>query len=106
MEFLLAIDLFENGSLYEKLYYAFHLYDLNCNGILTRSEIVRLIKMILSVRGEMTNEQTKQTILAHLNAFLKHFDANNDGKISLEEFCIVCEKDEMLKNFLSVAFTT
>ncbi|CAF1299125.1 unnamed protein product [Adineta ricciae] len=106
MEFLLAIDLFENGSLYEKLYFAFHLYDLDGNGILTRTEIVRLIKMILSVRGETTNEQTKQTILAHLNAFLKHFDVNTDEKISLEEFCTICEKDEVLKNFLSVAFST
>ena len=106
VEFLMAIDLFEKGNLNEKLRYAFQLFDFDRNGVLTRSEILRMIKMILSLRGETANEQLKNAIISHLNAFFKYFDVNNDNVISLEEFCTICERDELLRNFLSPTFST
>jgi Ca2+-binding EF-hand superfamily protein len=94
----MAMDLFEKGNLNEKLRYAFQLYDFDCNGVLTRSEIIRMIKMIISLRDETANEHLRSSIISHLNTFFKYFDVNHDRKISLNEFCTICEQDELIVN--------
>ncbi|CAF0856576.1 unnamed protein product [Adineta ricciae] len=105
-EFLLAMDLMENGNLDEKLRYAFQLYDVDKNGILTKSEIETIIKMILSLRGEGNNDRLKNDVMKHLNQFITKFDENNDAKISQDEFCRICSQDEYLKEFLSPNFSS
>jgi hypothetical protein len=39
------------------------------NGILTQSEIMRMIKMILSLRGETAEEQLKNALISYLSLF-------------------------------------
>ncbi|CAF1219324.1 unnamed protein product [Rotaria sp. Silwood1] len=105
-EFLLAMDLFENGDLDEKLHYAFDLYDFDKNGILTKSEIETIIKMVLSLRGESNNDRLKDDIIKHLNRFITKFDENGDMKITPDEFCRICSQDDYLQLFLSPNFSS
>lgn len=105
-EFLLAMDLMEKGDLDEKLRYAFELYDFDKNGVLTKSEIETIIKMVLSLRGEANNDRLAEDIMKHLNQFLAKFDENGDMKISQDEFCRICAQDEYLKEFLSPNFSS
>ena len=96
----------EKGNLDEKLRYAFELYDFDKNGVLTKSEIETIIKMVLSLRGEANNERLKEDILTHLNRFIAKFDENNDMKITLDEFCRICSQDDYLREFLSPNFSS
>ena len=105
-EFLLAIDLMEKGDLDEKLRYAFQLYDIDQNGILTRSEMETIIRMVLSLRGEANNDRLKDEILTRLNQFIDKFDQNGDLQISRDEFCRICSQDEYLREFLSPHFSS
>ncbi|CAF0929987.1 unnamed protein product [Rotaria sordida] len=105
-EFLLAMDLFEKGDLDEKLNYAFELYDIDKNGILTKSEIEIIIKMVLSLRGEGNNDRLKDDIITHLNRFITKFDENGDMKITPDEFSRICSQDEYLRLFLSPNFSS
>lgn len=105
-EFLLAMDLMEKGDLDEKLRYAFELYDMDKNGVLTKLEIETIIKMVLSLRGEANNDRLKDDIMKHLNQFLAKFDENGDMQISQDEFCRICSQDEYLREFLSPNFSS
>jgi Ca2+-binding EF-hand superfamily protein len=105
-EFLLAMDLMEKGNLDEKLHYAFELYDVDKNGVLTRSEIETIIKMVLSLRGEANNDRLENDIMKHLNRFIEKFDENGDMKISRDEFCRICSQDDYLREFLSPNFSS
>ncbi|CAF4084374.1 unnamed protein product [Adineta steineri] len=105
-EFLLAMDLMEKGNLEEKLRYAFELYDVDKNGILTRIETETIIRMVLSLRGEANNDRLKDDIMKHLNGFIAKFDENNDMKISQDEFCRICSQDDYLREFLSPNFSS
>lgn len=105
-EFLLAMDLMEKGDLDEKLRYAFDLYDIDKNGVLTKPEIETIIKMVLSFRGEANNDRLKDDIMQHLNRFIAKFDENGDMKISRDEFCGICSQDDYLREFLSPNFSS
>lgn len=96
----------EKGNLDEKLRYAFELYDLDQNGILTKREIETIIKMVLSLRGEANNDRLKDEILTRLNQFIAKFDDNGDMNISQDEFCRICSQDEYLQGFLSPNFSS
>lgn len=100
------MDLMEKGNLDEKLRYAFELYDFDNNGVLTKTEIETIIKMVLSLRGEANNDRLKEEILTHLDRFIAKFDSNNDMKISQDEFCRICAEDDYLREFLSPTFSS
>lgn len=96
----------EKGNLDEKLRYAFELYDFDKDGVLTRTEIETIIKMVLSLRGEANNERLKDDIMKHLNQFIAKFDENGDLKISQDEFCRICSQDDYLREYLSPNFSS
>ena len=96
----------EKGNLDEKLRYAFELYDVDKNGILTKPEIETIIRMVLSLRGEANNERLKDDVMKHLNRFLARFDENGDMQISQDEFCRICSEDDYLREFLSPNFSS
>jgi len=99
------MDLMEKGDLDEKLRYAFELYDFDKNGVITKSEIEIIIRMVLSLRGEANNDRLKSDIMKHLNQFIEKFDENGDMKISQDEFCRICSQDDYLREFLSPNFS-
>jgi len=86
-EFLKALSISSRGKVDEKLKWAFRLYDLNNDGVITEEEMLSVVSAIYEMIGAMislpTDEDTPEKRVKKLFALM---DKNNDGVVSEEEF--------------------
>uniref|UniRef100_A0A914CLX3 EF-hand domain-containing protein n=1 Tax=Acrobeloides nanus TaxID=290746 RepID=A0A914CLX3_9BILA len=73
----------------EKLRFAFSMYDLNKNGYITREEFKFILNMM--VGSNITPDQLDSIA----DRTITEADADNDGKISFEEFCKAMERTDI-----------
>ncbi|GMT35968.1 hypothetical protein PFISCL1PPCAC_27265 [Pristionchus fissidentatus] len=87
----------ENNDRSKKLKFAFMMYDLNRNGYITREEF----KVILNsmVGANITADQLDKIA----DRTIEEADADQDGKISFEEFCKAMEKTD-IEDKMSIRF--
>ncbi|KAK0409970.1 hypothetical protein QR680_004870 [Steinernema hermaphroditum] len=81
----------------EKLRFAFTMYDLNKNGYITRDEFKVILNMM--VGANITAEQLDSIA----DRTITEADADNDGKISFQEFCKAMEKTD-IEQKMSIRF--
>lgn len=98
-EFICALSVTSQGSVEEKLEWAFNIYDLDGNGSISMGEMREIIKTIYNTRPPKERltplgiqERTEQTF--------KKLDTNNDGKISKTEFIRGAKSDTSLVQIL------
>lgn len=77
------------NSRQEKLKFAFSMYDLNKNGYITRDEFKFILNMM--VGSNITPDQLESIA----DRTITEADADNDGKISFEEFCKAMERTDI-----------
>ena len=87
-EFVCALTLLSQCTLYEKVGILFSLYDFDHNKTITKNELVILIKTTMTALGAMSLRGEYSIIEAEKQAenLLNKYDTNNDASISLQEF--------------------
>nr|CAD7433021.1 unnamed protein product [Timema monikensis] len=85
-DFMFGMSVVMKGSLQERLRWAFSLYDINHDGLITRQELLDVISAIYSLLGDNRDRPKKSTLVHKL-------DLNNDGVITIDEFIHYCSRD-------------
>ncbi|XP_064602054.1 Kv channel-interacting protein 4-like isoform X7 [Liolophura sinensis] len=102
-EFVMGLSVLARGSLQERLEWAFHLYDINGDGIITKEEMMDIVSAIYDMMGRFTEPQIDEgTARDHVNRVFQKMDMNKDGVISLDEFMDTCRRDENITKGMSL----
>ena len=99
--FLLAINISSNGSLEQKLNWAFKLYDINGDGWINRCEMIIIIETMFEML-DGDHLQRKNHAKEKAKEIFAKLDVNGDFRLSKEEFVSGCLKDEELSNLLTL----
>ncbi|XP_063434997.1 calsenilin-like isoform X4 [Mytilus trossulus] len=94
-EFVIGLSVLSRGSLQERLQWAFGLYDINGDGLITREEMLDIVSAIYDMMGRFSEPSVDEnTTKDHVEKVFQKMDLNKDGVISLEEFMETCRRDE------------
>ncbi|CAD5118087.1 DgyrCDS6825 [Dimorphilus gyrociliatus] len=100
----MGLSVLARGTLQEKLQWAFQLYDVNKDGIITKEEMLDIVGSIYDMMGHYSAENDA-TPRQHVESVFSKMDQNKDGVISVEEFMDSCKKDKTIMQSLC-AFDT
>ena len=80
----------------------FNLFDVDRNGTITRKEMARLVKdMYGLIRRGDPNIAAKASEDLIANSVFAEMDADEDGKITVDEFINACTKEEAFSKMLT-----
>lgn len=94
-EFMIALSNFSGAEKDEKLKFAFMVFDEDGNGVITRQELLKILKANHMASNESEVARKADTIMSQ-------GDKDGDGVISFDEFAIVSKK---FPNILFPAYT-
>ncbi|ESN91884.1 hypothetical protein HELRODRAFT_104178 [Helobdella robusta] len=115
------------GSLEDRIKWIFRLYDVNCDGVISRDELMTVVNSIYriiqidssrnlasvsvaaAIPASRASENVATTVIddagdgivsqeRHVENIFKMMDKNKDGLIDLEEFLSFCLKEEVIIN--------
>lgn len=105
-EFVQGLSILSRGSYHEKLQWAFDLYDINGDGIITKDEMFDIISAIYEMMGRFAEPCVEETTAHdHVEMVFKKMDLNQDGVISEEEFMDTCRKDKSIQESVAALDT-
>jgi len=84
-EFMVSISNFTNASKEEKLKFAFMIFDEDGNGVITKQELIKILKSNHMAKTDQEVMRKAETIMAQC-------DKDGDGVISFEEFTIISKR--------------
>lgn len=89
-----GLSVFLRGTQAEKIDFCFRVYDLNCDGFVTRDEMFTLLRncLIKQPQDEDPDEGVKDLV----EIALRKFDLDKDGKISFEDFYLSIGDEPLL----------
>ncbi|XP_053211089.1 Kv channel-interacting protein 1-like isoform X1 [Panonychus citri] len=102
-DFVVGLSALARGSVQDKLRWAFNLYDLNGDGVLTKDEFSLIVSAVYDLMGKSVEfvldgkEQTERVF--------RKFDQKQKGTINLQEFIDSCLKDESITKSLAALDT-
>lgn len=86
-EYVRALSVTSRGNLDEKLDWAFKLYDLDNDGVITRREMLDIVDAIYTMVGDMLQlPEDEKTPEMRVDKIFKLMDKDRDGRITQEEF--------------------
>jgi len=94
-EFMIGLSNFTGSSKEEKLKFAFMVFDEDQNGVITKQELVKILKA-----NHMAT--TEKEVLRKAETIMKQADKDGDGVIAFEEFVTISKK---FPNILFPAYT-
>ncbi|RLU21605.1 hypothetical protein DMN91_005978 [Ooceraea biroi] len=81
---IMGLDVFVRGSLHDRIFFCFRVYDLNNDGYITKDEIFQLLKnCLIKQPGE---EDPDEGVKDLSELALKKLDIDHDGKISFRDY--------------------
>ncbi|KAF7490550.1 Kv channel-interacting protein 4 [Sarcoptes scabiei] len=100
-DFVIGLSVLFRGTVQDKLKWVFSLYDVNCDGIISKDDLSRVIISVYDLLGKSVYPQVDEaTYKHHIDRVFKKFDLNNDGLVTYEVFMEACQKDqELLQSF-------
>lgn len=102
-EFVLGLSVVARGTVQEKLLWAFSLYDLNGDGLITRDELVDIVSAVYELLGKAVEPTiSDRTAREHADSIFQKMDVNEDGVISVDEFMDACTRDENIKKSMTM----
>uniref|UniRef100_A0AC35TK12 Neuronal calcium sensor 1 n=1 Tax=Rhabditophanes sp. KR3021 TaxID=114890 RepID=A0AC35TK12_9BILA len=102
-EFIIALSVTSRGSLDEKLDWAFDLYDVDNDGVITKSEMISIVDAIYSMIGDMLElPKDEDTPEKRVEKIFATMDLNCDGKLTRDEFKEGSKKDEWIIKALTI----
>lgn len=95
------------GSVEDRLRWIFKLYDLNQDGVLSKTEIKEVTASIYDLMGHPTgekqrSEEAEEVIASKADLAFQMLDVDSDGVVSLEDFLACCLEDQVITQSLSV----
>ncbi|XP_042232970.1 neuronal calcium sensor 1-like isoform X1 [Homarus americanus] len=105
-DFLGALSTVSRGSTQEKLQWIFGLYDVNNDGLITKSEMVDVVTAIYEMLGRSTEPQVEDNSAKdHVDKIFHLIDINQDGAITIEELAEWVSRDETIVQSLAMMDT-
>ncbi|XP_021351601.1 Kv channel-interacting protein 1-like isoform X3 [Mizuhopecten yessoensis] len=102
-EFVMGLSVLSRGTLQERLQWAFGLYDINGDGIITKEEMNDIVSAIYEMMGRFSEPTVDEsTARDHVDRVFQKMDLNKDGVISLEEFMDTCRRDENITKGMAI----
>merc|ERR1711936_1072297 len=95
VEFMVVYYVMADGSPEEVLLKIFRIFDINCDGVISKAELTRLVKDMYGMIREERPESATKEIFAEM-------DKDTDGKISTEEFITACMEQEEFSRILAL----
>uniref|UniRef100_A0A2C9JQU0 EF-hand domain-containing protein n=1 Tax=Biomphalaria glabrata TaxID=6526 RepID=A0A2C9JQU0_BIOGL len=103
MEFVMGLSVLSRGTFQERLQWAFSLYDVNGDGVITKEEMLDIVTAIYEMMGRYTEPSIDDTTAReHVERVFQKMDTNRDGVISVEEFMDTCRRDENITRGMSI----
>ncbi|OON13969.1 EF hand, partial [Opisthorchis viverrini] len=91
-QFIQSLSTLTHGSQTDKLGWAFRLYDVNGDGVITRGEMLKVVNAIYDLLGRNTEPPIgENTTSEHVDRVFRRLDLNQDGVITLDEFLEACK---------------
>lgn len=109
-DFVVGLSALSRGAPVDKLRWAFQLYDLNKDGIISRDEMLDIIVSIHSLVGNSGSasggdDDDPDSVRDHANRVFQKLDLNQDGVVTFDEFIETCLKDENVMKSLAILDT-
>ncbi|KAI0242092.1 Kv channel-interacting protein 4 [Lamellibrachia satsuma] len=102
-DFVTGLSVLARGTFQEKLQWAFGLYDINGDGVITRDEMLDIIVAIYDLLGKMVEPSVDDaTAKEHVHRIFDTMDSNKDGVITIEEFIEACRKDQHISKSMNI----
>lgn len=102
-EFVTGLSVLARGTFHEKLQWAFSLYDINGDGIITKEEMLDIVSAMYDMMGKFADPVIDEhTAKDHVERVFEKMDLNRDGVISIEEFMDTCRKDENVSKSMTM----
>jgi len=96
-DFVMGLSVLSRGTLHEKLQWAFSLYDINGDGIITKDEMLDIVTAIYAMMGKFAEPCfDEHSAREHVERIFLKMDQNKDGVISVEEFMDSCRRDQSI----------
>jgi len=106
-EFVRALSMLCRGSMEEKLNWAFTLYDINGDGVITKDEFTEIVTSIYDMMGKCTDPAVDEcAVLEHVNAIYQRGDYGEDDALSMEQFIELCNRDQCMLQPSFLVFDT
>lgn len=96
-EFICSLSITTRGSFEEKLRWAFDVYDIDGNGVISLNEVLAIVKSINKMMGYLNDKNTSKE---HIYSVFKNFDTNHDEMLSLHEFIEGAKQDQTFVKML------
>ncbi|GLV37682.1 uncharacterized protein CBL_13955 [Carabus blaptoides fortunei] len=105
-DFLSILSKVSRGSVQEKLQWVFGLYDLNGDGLITKTEMIDVVTSIYEMLGRSTQPAVDETSAKeHVEKIFHQIDTNKDGVVTIEELVDWCSRDERVLKSLDTLDT-
>jgi Ca2+-binding EF-hand superfamily protein len=93
-EFATGLSVVQRGSVDERLRFMFDAYDADRNGVLTFDELYRLVKAVVTVRGDDLARDSAKLNQVVTETFAA-VDTDGNGEIDFDEFCVAVKDNKL-----------
>ncbi|KAL1924612.1 uncharacterized protein VTP21DRAFT_4266 [Calcarisporiella thermophila] len=102
-EFMKVLSVCSRGSRDKKLRWAFKLYDTDCDGYITKEEMLEVMSAIYRMVGGMVRMPVDEdTPEKRVEKIFMLMDKDHDGKLSLQDFIQGAQEDESIERTLKL----
>lgn len=104
-DFAIELSVLLMGSFEDKMRWIFKLYDLNKDGVVSKSEIREVTAAIYDLMGHPTgerlkSEETDEIISNKADLVFQMLDTDSDGVVSLDDWMTCCMEDQVINQSL------